>query len=207
MIGKVEMNAGLVFAHELGHSLGMPHDFLKSENDPRLDESGNSCLGVNGIMSYKGVRTSWSTCSKEAIRGYFEQLSSMKIKGQVLNCKENEDPPVDCAWGDWSEYSDCSIECAGDGTKTRTRTKAVEASNGGFDCSGSSEETMNCNNGPCGPPGCVDKNPSFCNKYNTAPWFSQWCFVDQALAFFGGETLVDICRKSCSSYKQIEGCR
>ena len=42
-----------VFAHELGHSLGMPHDFLKSENDPRLDESGNSCLGVNGIMSYK----------------------------------------------------------------------------------------------------------------------------------------------------------
>ena len=42
-----------VFAHELGHSLGMPHDFLKKEDDPRLDESGNSCLGVNGIMSYK----------------------------------------------------------------------------------------------------------------------------------------------------------
>ena len=42
-----------VFAHELGHSLGMPHDFLKSDNDPRLDESGNSCLGTNGIMSYK----------------------------------------------------------------------------------------------------------------------------------------------------------
>ena len=31
----------------------MPHDFLTSDNDPRLDESGNSCLGTNGIMSYK----------------------------------------------------------------------------------------------------------------------------------------------------------
>ena len=125
----------------------------------------------------------------------------------TLNFIIFSDPPVDCAWGDWSEYSDCSVECAGDGTKTRTRTKAVEASNGGFDCSGSSEEAMNCNNGPCGPPGCVDKNPSFCNKYDAEVWFRQWCFIDKALAFFGGETLVDICRKSCSSHKHIEGCR
>ena len=95
----------------------MPHDFLKSDNDPRLDESGNSCLGTNGIMSYKvrylirhqlcneflhycidivkfyytviclylqGVRTTWSTCSKEAIRGWFKQLSDMKI-----NCMDD----------------------------------------------------------------------------------------------------------------------
>ena len=48
-----------VFAHELGHSLGMPHDFLKSDNDPRLDESGNSCLGTNGIMSYKARYLIW----------------------------------------------------------------------------------------------------------------------------------------------------
>ena len=59
------------------------------------------------------------------------------------------EPPVDCAWGDWSEYSACSVTCGGAGTQTRTRSKAVEASGGGFDCVGPTEETTSCNNGEC----------------------------------------------------------
>ena len=57
---------------------------------------------------------------------------------------------MDCAWGDWSEYSACSVDCGGAGTKTRTRTKVVEASGNGFDCVGTIEETASCNNGECG---------------------------------------------------------
>ena len=59
------------------------------------------------------------------------------------------EPPVDCSWGEWSEYSTCSVTCGGAGTQTRTRSKAVEASGGGFDCVGPTEETTSCNNGEC----------------------------------------------------------
>jgi len=83
----LKLGASGTFAHELGHSLGMPHDFLASSTSiPRLDSNGQSCLQVDGIMSYKSTKTTWSQCSKEAIKGWFDQLSSV----YGLNCKVNE---------------------------------------------------------------------------------------------------------------------
>merc|ERR1712110_894398 len=68
---SLRVDAAETFAHELGHSLGMPHDFTDSnnpDNSPRTDSSGNSCLAVDGIMSYKNVpKTTWSTCSLSAM--------------------------------------------------------------------------------------------------------------------------------------------
>ena len=53
------------------------------------------------------------------------------------------------AWADWEDWSECSVECGGDGTKTRTRA-CIPPSNGGFDCPTSSQtKTESCNNGPC----------------------------------------------------------
>jgi len=49
-------------AHELGHNLGMNHDFLSSPSDPRYDNQGNICTGINGVMDY-AQRDKWTTCS------------------------------------------------------------------------------------------------------------------------------------------------
>jgi len=57
-------------------------------------------------------------------------------------------PAVNCVWAQWTEWSKCNKSCEG-GTKTRTRTKKVEARHGGKECPGSSSDSSQCNNIPC----------------------------------------------------------
>jgi len=69
-----EVQCMMTFAHELGHSLNMPHDFCRDsncihgdqKNFPRKDNAGNDCWNQASIMDY-GQRhvNKWSTCSKE----------------------------------------------------------------------------------------------------------------------------------------------
>ena len=56
------------------------------------------------------------------------------------------EPVIDCVWGKWGEYSKCSRSCM----KTRERSKAVKAKNGGLDCTGLAKETKKCNKKDCG---------------------------------------------------------
>ena len=55
---------------------------------------------------------------------------------------------VDCKWGDYGTWTSCSKTCGG-GEKTRSRTKATEASNGGQECQGEANETDACNTDAC----------------------------------------------------------
>ena len=49
---------------------------------------------------------------------------------------------------DYGAWTACSVTC-GDGTRTRTRTEATSAANGGAECTGRSTETESCNTGSC----------------------------------------------------------
>ncbi len=41
-------------AHEIGHTLGMNHDFNGQQGNPRKDSSGKTCTKIGGVMDYDG---------------------------------------------------------------------------------------------------------------------------------------------------------
>ena len=55
---------------------------------------------------------------------------------------------MDCQWGDFGEWSQCSATCAG-GTQSRSRDVKMSESNGGQSCSGQKTEQKDCNTQPC----------------------------------------------------------
>ena len=62
-----------------------------------------------------------------------------------ITCKQK----LDCQWGEWSLYSDCSVTC-GTGNQIRTREKTVEEQYGGL-CQGSTDDSKICTMDPCCP--------------------------------------------------------
>ena len=56
---------------------------------------------------------------------------------------------VNGGWTDYTEWTECSAECAG-GTQSRSRTCTnPEPAFKGLDCEGAAEETRECNTDPC----------------------------------------------------------
>ena len=66
---------------------------------------------------------------------------------EVREC-ETRQCPVDCEWGQYGEWSQCSKSCDG-GVSYRTRTKLREEMFGGESCSGDSVEIELCNKETC----------------------------------------------------------
>ena len=66
-----------VLAHELGHALGMQHDFKNVvKSNIRYDSKGNSCTGVNGLMDYVTRRSvnKFTTCSREDFAAWYQRV-------------------------------------------------------------------------------------------------------------------------------------
>jgi len=56
--------------------------------------------------------------------------------------------PVDCAWGEWSSWTPCTVTC-GNGSTTRLRAQETTQVNGGQACTGESHAVSACNTDPC----------------------------------------------------------
>ena len=55
---------------------------------------------------------------------------------------------VDCEWGDYGDWSECSESC-GNGTEFRDRVVKISAQHGGQNCTGEAREQKQCNTHPC----------------------------------------------------------
>lgn len=125
----------------------------------------NCSLGKGDIDCLLGAWSDWSDCSADCGGG--QRTASRHVRRQargagapcnaslrlVQPCNTQMCPgsePVDCAWGDWGSFSECSVSCGG-GEMRRHRSITAEAKRGGRPCSeGDTLEMAPCNTQPCG---------------------------------------------------------
>mmetsp|Transcript_65291 Transcript_65291/g.120266 ORF Transcript_65291/g.120266 Transcript_65291/m.120266 type:complete len:581 (+) Transcript_65291:119-1861(+) len=97
----------------------------------------------------------WSECSHNCAGGkrsrhrrvYREALHGGHLcDGQDAHVQQcNTQPcPVNCIWGPWGEFTDCTKSCGG-GAKERSRGYQVHVANGGVPCDGDADELLPCN--------------------------------------------------------------
>ena len=66
-----------IICHELGHNLGMNHDFIDPITNPKTifrDSNGLSCTDANGVMDYYVTVQKWTTCSVERFTQHYNNV-------------------------------------------------------------------------------------------------------------------------------------
>lgn len=109
------------------------------------------------------VMSNWTddgSCSVACGTGELKQVRSIQVQSahggltcegdlnQTIDC--NTDPcPINCEWGPFGGWGDCSQTCGLGGTRERNRTEAVTLDHGGEPCEGDANEFQACNEVNC----------------------------------------------------------
>lgn len=112
-------------------------------------QCGCNSGGWTGIGFYYGGYAQCNRCACWG-GGFSGIRTNGQQKGRVCNhgLKIYISKPVDCAWGEFKAWGECSISCGG-GKRIRTRSEQTPARGGGKPCAGSKSESGDCNQQAC----------------------------------------------------------
>lgn len=103
-----------------------------------------------------GERSRQRAVTQEGV-GVGAQLCDSADGTETEGCFNDVACGLDCEWGAWSEWSECSVGCEETGgTQQRSRGFAQEVTDGGQPCVGEPSESQPCDGGQCPDcaPGC-----------------------------------------------------
>jgi len=113
---RTDTIAAQIIAHEIGHNLGMYHDFGSSTSVPRY-YNGQACTNIGGYMDYTTSPTRWSPCSVGDFTNYYNYVNSRRPNDGVrpsspFCLKESTDTST--------PTTGCKDKCVADWTATGT---------------------------------------------------------------------------------------
>jgi len=156
-----DIKTAQIIVHEIGHNLGMYHDFDGTPSNGRTDSKGNPCTGINGFMDYVSNADKWSGCSVDDLTAYYSTMM-----GTTGWCMAAITDPTTTTTTKPTTTTTKKTTTTTTKKPTTTTAKTTTTTPGGCTCPPPST-TKKPTTTTKKPTGCVDIKPkSWCDRWN-----------------------------------------